>query len=245
MAGYDRALTVFSPDGHLFQVEYAQEAVKKGNTTVGVQGKDCVVLVVEKQAVPKLQDPRTIKKVLKVDDNMVLAFSGLQADARVLTNKTRIECQSYRLNLDFEPTVDYVARFIARTQQKFTQRGGVRPFGIGVLLGGFNSDGKPALFQTDPAGTYYGWKAAAIGKNGKTVQDFLEKKHTPDMDETSAKKLAIKALLEVTEANVSNVECVILRKSGPHWMSDDELKPLIEELDDTAERMRKLQAEKP
>lgn len=244
MAGYDRALTVFSPDGHLFQVEYAREAVKKGNTTVGVQGKDCVVLVVEKQAVPKLQDPRTIKKILKVDDRMVLAFSGLQADARVLTNKTRLECQSYRLNLEVEPTVEYVARFIARTQQKFTQRGGVRPFGIGVLLGGFDTLGRPGLFQTDPSGTYYGWTAAAIGKNGKTVQDFLEKKFEENLDEEKAKKLAIKALLEVTEASVSNVECVILRKGGVHYMSDDELKPLIEELDDTAERMKKLKAEK-
>jgi len=248
MAGYDRAITVFSPDGHLFQVEYANEAVRKGSTTVGVRGKDCVVLAVERQSTPKLQDPRTIHKILKIEDNVIVAFSGLAADARVVVNMTRVECQSYRLNVEDRPTVDYVARYVARMQQKYTLRGGARPFGVAMLMAGFDNDGRPGLYQTDPAGTYYGWKANAIGKNCETVNDFFKaqfkNKTSEELDQDATLRMALKGMLEVTEASMKNIEVVVVTKEGMKYVQDADLEPLLKELDQTQAKIEALKAMK-
>ena len=190
MPTYDKAITIFAPDGKLFQVEYAFEAVNRGTATVGLKGKDCAILAVEKKPIAILQDPRTIRKIQKVDNHIMCTFSGLQADARVLIDKARFECQSFRFNMEDEPSIEYVAGSVAETQQKYTQKGGVRPFGVSTFFTGF-MDGKPKLYQTEPSGAINEWKANAIGRNASTLREFLEKNYEADMDTDKAVEMSI------------------------------------------------------
>jgi len=233
-SSYDRAITVFSPDGHLFQVEYAQEAVKKGSTAVGVRGKDVVVLGVEKKAIAKLQEDRTVRKIALLDDHVALAFAGLTADARILINRARIECQSHKLTVEDPVTIEYITRHIAQLKQKYTQSNGRRPFGLSTLIIGFDGDATPRLYSTDPSGTHFEWMANAIGRSAKTVREFLEKAYTPEqvIDEHHTTKLAIKALLEVVQSGAKNMEVAVMQAKKPlKILSTDELETIIQEIE--------------
>lgn len=241
---YDRALTVFSPDGHLFQVEYAMEAVSKGTTAVAICGKSVTVLAVERKSVPKLQETRTVRKICMVDDHICIAFAGLSADARVLIDKARVECQSHRLTIEDAPSAEHVARYIAGVQQKFTQRGGVRPFGVCTLVIGMDSTGingasgesetTPRLFLTEPSGIHSEWRACAIGKGSKSVREFLEKQlpnaaSTVALEtEDAAIAVAVKALLEVVQSGAASMEVAVMdSKSTMRYLELEEIQAVI------------------
>ncbi|CAO3648134.1 unnamed protein product [Cunninghamella blakesleeana] len=231
MSGYNRALTVFSPDGHLFQVEYASEAVRKGTCAVGVRGKNSVVLGVEKKSALKLQDPRTIRKIAMLDDHICMASAGLTADARVLINKARTECQSHRLTVEDPASVEYITRYIAQVQQKYTQSGGVRPFGISTLIIGFDHK-EPKLYMTEPSGIYTAWRANAIGRSSKTVLEFLEKNWQDELSEADAIKLTVKSLLEVVQTGAKNIEIAVMNDQGQvNHLELEQVEAVVQEIE--------------
>jgi proteasome alpha subunit len=196
-AGYDRAITVFSPDGRLYQVEYAIETVRRGTLAIGIKAKDGVVLAVEEKT-RKLQINNVTQKIFQVDDHIGVAAAGYIPDARTQVDHARFFAQSNRLIYDEPVDVEGVAKNIADMAQQFTQYAGVRPFGVALLLAGVDKSGAN-LFLTDPSGTYIGYDAMAIGAGSDQVTDFLEKSYKQDISLAEAASLAIESIYLVSE----------------------------------------------
>ena len=174
--GYDRAITVFSPDGRLFQVEYAREAVKRGTTAVGVKAVDGVVLLVDKRVTSKLLVAESIEKIFQIDDHMGAATSGLVADARALVDRARVEAQVNKVSYDEPIGVEVLSKKICDFKQTYTQYGGVRPFGTALLISGVE-DSEARLFETDPSGALLEYKATGIGAGRAEVMEVFEEKY--------------------------------------------------------------------
>jgi len=208
-AGYDRAITVFSPDGRLFQVQYAREAVKRGATAVGVKCKEGVVLAVEKRVTSRLIEPESYEKIFQIDEHIAAASSGIIADARVLVDRARLEAQIYRLTYGEPVPLTVLVKKICDLKQMHTQYGGVRPFGAALLMAGVNE--KPELFETDPSGAYFEWKAVAIGSGRNTAMAIFEEKYREDMTLEDAIKLAVLALAKtMEEPSPENIEVAVI-----------------------------------
>ena len=196
--GYDRAITVFSPEGRLYQVEYATEAVRHGPLAVGVKASNGVVLVGEKRSPHPMADLDSLKKILLIDDHVGTAIAGLHADARKLIDQSRVQAQINRLSYDEPISIASLVVNICDTKQMHTQYGGVRPYGVSLLVAGIDDHG-PQLFTTDPSGSFWGWKAAAIGKEADVVRDFFAEKYKPTINLDGALELAIEGLLKATD----------------------------------------------
>ena len=186
--GYDRAITVFSPDGRLYQVEYAIETVRRGTIAVGVKCKEGIVIAVEEKP-RKLQISETAQKIFQIDDHVGVAAAGYIPDARSQVDNARFFSQSNKMIYDELVEVETIAKHLADQCQQFTQYAGVRPFGVALILGGV-VDGKSQLFLTDPSGTYISYDAIAIGSGSDQVTDFLEKTYSSDLSLDDASALA-------------------------------------------------------
>lgn len=210
---YDRAITVFSPDGRLFQVEYAREAVKRGTTTVGLKFKDGIALIIDKRISSKLIEPTSIEKIFKIDMHIGCATSGLVADARALVDFSRITCQINRITYNERISVELLVKRICDYKQTYTQFGGVRPFGTALLIAGVDEQGRH-LFETDPSGALMAYKAGCIGAGRNAVMEIFEEKYKEDMSMNDAVMLGLEALKKATEGepNVQSVEIGIVRE---------------------------------
>ncbi|MDI1495760.1 MAG: proteasome subunit alpha [Cenarchaeum symbiont of Oopsacas minuta] len=191
--GYDRAITVFSPDGRLYQVEYAIETVRRGTIAVGIKSKNGVIIAVEEKS-RKLQISENAQKIFQVDDHIGVAAAGYIPDARSQVDNARFFSQSNRLIYDESVQVETVARHLADQCQQFTQYAGVRPFGVSLIIGGIDGNGDAKLYLTDPSGTYIEYDAIAIGSDSGQVTKFLEDKYNSEITSNDACVMAVAAI---------------------------------------------------
>ncbi len=229
---YDRGSTVFSPDGRLFQVEYAREAVKKGSTTIGLKYKDGVALIVDRRSSSRLLEPKSTEKIHEIDDYIGCATSGLVADARILVDEARKNAQVHRVNFGENIAVEMLVKKICDYKQNFTQYGGVRPFGTALLVAGTDDLGVH-LFETDPSGALVAYKATGIGSGRAAVMDIFEKDYQDDMGFDEALGLGLRALEAAIEEKpkAESVEIGIAEMGSKfRRLSGEEVSALIDKM---------------
>ncbi len=233
--GYDMAITQFSPEGRLFQVEYAIEAVRRGTTAIVCRNKQSVVFAVEKKS-SELQEVLGSEKIFKIDNHIGVAIAGLTADARVLVDRARVQAQVNLLNYDETISVKDSTLNICEYLQLFTQNAGVRPFGVSFLIAGVDSDGKASLYLTDPSGAMWGYKAFAIGSGASEARAYLEEHYNEDINDEDLKLLPLRTLKELMGDNLNKNTCDVA-----YILKDDEKFKLLN-LEEKEELLNKLQS---
>ncbi|KAF9435251.1 Proteasome subunit alpha type-2 [Entomortierella beljakovae] len=217
---YSFSLTTFSPSGKLVQIEYALNAVNSGVTSIGIKATNGIVIATEKKAVSTLVDDSSLEKVAIICSNIGMVYSGMGPDYRVLVNKARKAAQAYKRVYMEEPPTAILVKEIASVMQEFTQSGGVRPFGVSLLIAGFD-EGGPMLYQVDPSGSYWPWKATAIGKNMVNAKTFLEKRYNEDIELEDAIHTSILTLKEGFEGQMTENSIEIGIITGGVTTKDD------------------------
>jgi proteasome alpha subunit len=229
---YDRAITVFSPDGRLFQVEYAMELVNRGATILGIQCPEGLVLGSEEN-IEVLEEAGFSWKIFKVDDHIGAAIVGLSSDARILIDQARIYAQSNKLTYDEPIDVEVVTKRICDIQQMYTQHAGVRPFGVSIIFGGVDKTGT-RVFGTHPSGTYRGYKATALGAGRETVLAILKEEYKEDLTLEQSTKLAVKCLVKALESRQLpariKISVIPATTKKMEMLSDDKTDAYIKEL---------------
>lgn len=213
--GYDRAITVFSPDGRILQVEYAKKAIESGSLILGVTCKDSVILAADTHRFDPLISANSLSKVNKVNNSVIMTPAGYIGDARVLLKKARLKAQEHKLTYNEELSAEELVKFISDICQSFTQYGGIRPFGVSFLVGGINKKG-PQLYMTEPAGIYFQYNAKAVGSTAIEANKLLEKLYKKDMTTEQGLDL-VKTVFKKTlgkDYNSNRIQVVVTNTKG-------------------------------
>ena len=224
---YDGAITIFSPEGRIYQVEYALELVKRGSPIVGIRTKEGVVLAALEPKLSKLAASSNSKKIFKIDDHVGVAIAGLSPDARVLIRQARLYSQSNKMTYDEPVDVEDLTSGVGDLLQRYTQNAGVRPFGVSLLFGGVD-EFRVSLISTDPSGSYRGYKATSIGRNSEKAKKVLTDHYRDDINLDEAVGLAVDAIKDAAEEEISteniNIAVIPLDTKVFRILSEEELK---------------------
>ena len=214
--GYDRTATMFSPQGHLLQVEYAEKTVRLGSASIGMVCADGVFIIADMRIEDKLVCQKSANKVYEIDSHIIVSVAGIVSDARVLIEKSQVLAQQHRMTYDSEIEPELVIKDISNTKQQFTQYGGARPFGVSLMIAGIY-DKKPELYTSDITGNYLSYYAHAIGENDDKIKDILREKYTQDLTMKKGVKLALDIFKEIkgNKFNINKFElCYIPSETG-------------------------------
>jgi proteasome alpha subunit len=198
--GYDRAATMFSPEGHLLQVEYAEKTIRLGSASIGLTCSDGVVIVADRRITDKLVTGKSANKISEIDDHVIASAAGILSDARILVDKAQVAAQQHRVVYDSPIEPELVIKEIANTKQMFTQYGGVRPYGVSVMVAGVSKE-KPEVFASDVTGNYFAYTAVAIGENDEKIKEKLREEYKTSMSVDDGIKLCMKIFKELQGKN--------------------------------------------
>jgi proteasome alpha subunit len=229
---YDRAITVFSPDGRLFQVEYAMELVNRGATILAISCSGGVIIGAE-ETVDPLEESQYSWKIFKIDDHVGAAIVGLSSDARILIDQARVHAQSNKLTYDEPIDTEVVTKRICDIKQLYTQHAGVRPFGVSMIFAGVDKTGN-RVFGTHPSGTYRGYKARTEGAGRETVFNILKEEYKEEMNLKDATKLVVKCLVKALEARQLppriKIAAIPADTKKMEILNDEKVEPIMKDL---------------
>jgi len=200
LMGYDRAITMFSPDGRLLQVEYAKKTVRQGSTAIAMVCSDGILFVTDKRIIDSLIVTEAVEKIWQIDEHIGVTASGILSDARVLIERAQLKAQQHRITYDSPIDVLSIVKDICDLKQVCTQSGGLRPFGVSLLVGGVDNN-TPTLYETDPTGIFFQYNATVIGEGEVEIEEILHKEYKPELTIEEGLKLALKALKKVLSNN--------------------------------------------
>ncbi|WFD42020.1 proteasome endopeptidase complex [Malassezia psittaci] len=236
---YDSRTTTFSPEGRLYQVEYAMEAISHAGTVLGILAKDGVVLAAEKKVTSKLlEQHKSSEKVFQLSGNVIAGVAGLTADANSLVNYGRNAAQKYLLSYDDDIPVEQLVQRLCDMKQGYTQFGGLRPFGVSLLYAGYDPHHGFQLYQSDPSGNYSGWKAICIGMNNGTATSLLKQEYKEDISVQDALGLAARVLsktMDTTTLESDKLEFAVLLRDTksdqpiPHILTANEIDRVLKQ----------------